>query len=132
MAVANTPRDQYEYYILFTGRFRNDVISLSINNKSICTNYTIENTNPNKKGHFSIVQNENKISIAYNGKRITKAKVPVNFQLDLTITINGSKKNFTVDLKKGKVILVDFQTENDQSIQKDLTIEQVQEPVILF
>ena len=131
LALASPPKDQYEYYIVFTGSFRNDVISLSINNQAVCNKYVIENIDSNKRGHLSIAQFENNISIAYNGRQITKSRIPVDFKLDLAITVNGKKKQFKIDLKKGKVILVDFQKDPSTS-QQDLTIEQLQEPLLFY
>jgi hypothetical protein len=131
LAFANPPKDLYEYYIVFAGSFRNDVVSLSINKQLVCNRYVIENTDPDKKGNLSIAQYENNINIAYNGKQITKSRIPVDFKLDLAITVNGKKKQFNINLKKGKIILIDFQ-KDPATNQKDLTIEQLQEPFILY
>ena len=131
LAFANPPRDQYDYYIVFAGSFKNDVVSLSINKQRVCNKFVIENTDSSKRGHLSIAQYENNINIAYNGKQITRSGIPVNFLLDLDITVNGKKKRFTINLKKGKVILVDFM-EDSSSNQKNLMIEQLQEPLLMY
>ena len=121
----------YDYYIIFVGEFKNDKISLAINKKSVITNCSLENSDPAKKGNLSISQNNNYITIAYNGKTIKKSKVSVDFTLDLDITVNSKKKGFQINLKKGKVVLVDYSSSHE-SPAKELSIEQVQEPILLI
>jgi hypothetical protein len=121
----------YDYYIIFVGEFKNDKISLAINKKPVFENYLLENNDPQKKGNLSITQNDDYITIAYNGKEIKRSKISVDFDLNLTIAVNNKNKVFKVNLKKGKVILVDYTPTTVES-KKVLSVEQLQEPVLLF
>lgn len=121
----------YDYYIIFVGEFEHDKISLSINKKSIINNYVLENTDPAKQGNLSITQNDDYLIVAYNGKEIKRSKISVDFNLALDISVNEKKKAFRVNLKKGKVILVDY-TPKSADTKKELSVEQVQEPLLLI
>lgn len=121
----------YDYYIIFVGEFKNDKISLAINHKTVLNNCSLENIDPLKKGNLSISQKNEYITIAYNGKTIKKSKISVDFTMDLDITVNNKKKAFQVNLRKGKVVLVDYSSRSDNPA-KELSVEQVQEPVLLI
>jgi len=126
-----TTKTDYDYYIIFVGEFEHDKISLSINKKSIINNYVLENTDPAKQGNLSITQNDDYLIVAYNGKEIKRSKISVDFDLALDISVNEKKKAFRVNLKKGKVILVDYTPKTNDS-KKELSVEQVQEPLLLI
>ena len=124
-------KTSYDYYIIFVGEFENDKISLAINKKHVIDNYRLENIDPLKRGNLSITQQGDYITIAYNGKEIKRSKISVDFDLSLDISVNGKKKVFRVNLKKGKVILVDY-TPKTETTKKVLSVEQLQEPVLLI
>src|SRR5215204_3914635 len=124
-------KTSYDYYIVFVGRFQNEKISLTINNKPLINNYQLENTDPTKKGNLSITQTEDHISIFYNGQEIKRSKVSVDFNLNLAISVNNKNKSFRINLRKGKVILVDYEARPENAL-KTLSIEQVQEPILLI
>ena len=124
-------KNSYDYYIIFVGEFENDKISLAINRKHIVDNYRLENIDPSRRGNLSITQQDDYITIAYNGKEIKRSKVFVDFDLSLDISVNDRKNAFRVNLKKGKVILVDY-TPKTEATKKVLSIEQLQEPLLLI
>ena len=124
-------KTNYDYYIIFVGEFENDKISLAINKKHVIDNYRLENIDPTKRGNLSITQHDDYITIAYNGKEIKQSKISVDFDLSLDISVNDKKKVFRVNLKKGKVILVDY-TPKTEATKKVLSVEQLQEPVLLI
>ena len=121
----------YDYYIIFVGEFEHDKISLAINKKESINNYLLENTDPAKQGNLSITQKDDYLTIAYNGKEIKRSKITVDFNLNLDISVNNKTNAFRINLKKGKVILVDYTPKTDVA-KKVLRVEQVQEPVVLM
>ncbi|RYZ25522.1 MAG: hypothetical protein EOO10_18060 [Chitinophagaceae bacterium] len=131
LSFAATDKITYDYYIIFVGEFKHDKISLSINKKTIINNYVLENTDPAKQGNLSITQNDDYLIVAYNGKEIKRSKISVDFDLALDISVNDRKKAFHVNLKKGKVILIDY-TPKSFDAKKELSVEQVQEPLLLI
>ncbi len=65
--------------------------------------------------------------------KITKSKIEVDFVIDIDITVNRKLKKIKIDLRKGKVILIDYCINDNKSPDiKKISIEQIQEPVILM
>ena len=94
--------------------------------------YKVANVDSLKKGHLSLTQSD-KIKIFYNGREITKSKISVDFLIDIDITVNRKLKKIKIDLRKGKVILIDYCINDNKSPDiKKISIEQIQEPVILM
>jgi len=126
-------KEDFDYSIVFGGCFEKDIVSLKINNTSIFNNYKVENKNTLKKGNLSLTQANKKIHLFYNGQEKYKVRVNFNFYLDMDVTVNKKLNKFKVDLRKGKVILVEFCPANNASENsKKLTIEQMQEQVIFM
>lgn len=130
---SHTVKEEFDYSIVFGGCFEKDIVSLKINNTSIFNNYTVENKNAVKKGNLSLTQANRKIHLFYNGQEKYKGRVNFNFYLNLDVTVNNKASKFKVDLRKGKVILVEFcPADNATENSKKLTIEQMQEQVIFM
>ena len=128
-----TPKpSHFEYSIIFIGSFENDLVSLSLNNVLILEKYKVENKDSVKRGHLSLTQYDNEIKVYFNGSEITKAKIPVEFILETEITINGKLKKTRIDLRKGKVILIDNIDPTRPLQSKKLRIEQINEPVLMM
>ena len=126
-------QNQFDYSIIFTGCFENDIISLSLNKVLILDKYKVENVDSIKKGHLSLTQYDNEIKVYYNGAEISRSRVDVTFILEASITINGKHQKMKLDLRKGKVILVDHVTEHTNNVKnRKLRIEQIDEPVIFM
>jgi hypothetical protein len=126
-------KEDFDYSIVFGGCFEKDVVSLKINNTPIFNNYKVENKNAVKKGNLSLTQANRKIHLFYNGQEKYKGKVNFNFYLNIDVTVNNKPNKFKVDLRKGKVIIVEFCPANNESeSSKKLTIEQMQEQVIFM
>jgi hypothetical protein len=128
----HTPGEDFDYSIVFGGCFEKDIVSLKINHASIFNEYKVENKDPVKKGNLSLTQSNKKIHLYYNGEQKLKAKVNFDFYLDIDLKVNQQVKKFKVDLRKGKVILVEFCPVQDDPQTKKITIEQVQDQVILL
>ena len=131
---SHSPRpNEFEYSIIFIGYFENDIVSLSLNKVLILDRYRVENADSVKKGHLSLTQYDNEIKVYYNGAEITRSKIDVTFILEADITINGKVKKVKLDLRKGKVILIDHIIQKPGNThQKKLRIEQISEPVIMM
>ena len=128
---SNTKFNEFDYSIVFIGGFKNDIVSLSINKILLVDQYKVANVDSLKKGHLSLTQSD-EIKIFYNGREITKSKISVDFLIDIDITVNKKLKKFKLDLRKGRVILVDYCINGNISPDiKRIKIEQIQEPVIL-
>ncbi len=129
---SNTKFNEFDYSIVFIGGFKNDIVSLSINKILLVDQYKVANVDSLKKGHLSLRQSD-EIKIFYNGREITKSKISVDFLIDIDITVNKKLKKFKLDLRKGRVILVDYCINGNISPDiKRIKIEQIQEPVILM
>jgi hypothetical protein len=126
-AFSNPPAHGYDYSIVFTGWFKNDVISLKINNTSIFENYVLDNSNEKTAGNLSLTQSAKGITIYYNNQEKLVSQLDVEFFLDVTITINKEARHFKVDLRKGRIVLVNCP---GASGTKELCIEQIEEPVV--
>lgn len=130
---SNTNLHEFDYSIVFIGAFKNDIVSLSINKILLVDQYKVANADSLKKGHLSLTQSDKELKIFYNGRQITKSKIEIDFILDIDITVNNKLKKFKLDLRKGKVILVDYcLNANLSSGIKRIMVEQIQEPVILM
>lgn len=130
---SNNKFNDFDYSIVFIGGFKNDIVSLSINKILLVDQYKVANVDSVKKGHLSLTQSDKEIKIFYNGRQITKSKIPVDFVIDFDITVNKKLKKFKLDLRKGKVILVDYCINDKISPDiKKISVQQIQEPVILM
>src|SRR6186997_1342902 len=104
---SHPPKEDFDYSIVFGGCFEKDVVSLKINNTSIFNNYKVENKNALKKGNLSLTQANKKIHLFYNGQEKYKGRVNFSFYLNIDVTVNNKASKFKVDLRKGKVIVVE-------------------------
>ena len=133
IAYSHPRQNQFDYSIIFIGYFENDIVSLSLNKVLILDKYKVQNADSAKKGHLSLTQYDNEIKVYYNGAEITRSKIDVTFILDAGITINGKLKKIKLDLRKGKVILVDHVAGHSNKVKsRKLRIEQIDEPVIFM
>jgi hypothetical protein len=133
VSFSNTAIIEFDYSIVFVGCFTNDIVSLSINKTLLVNQYKVANIDSIKKGHLSLTQSDKEINIFYNGQQITKSKIDVDFVIDVIITVNRELKKFRIDLRKGKVLLIDYCMNNNECPEiKTLIIEQITEPVILM
>ena len=119
-----------DYTIIFTGNYQNDIISLSINNKQVILNYQLNNIDSLIKGHLNIAQKKKYIEILYNGKKTNRKKIKLNHILEMDISINKKTEKIKVDLRKGKILLITYNSNNSSTDNKQITLEQIQEPLI--
>ena len=131
LAFSRPLSDGYDYTIIFTGSFKQDVVSIKINDQSIFTNYKLDNTDPVKRGNLSLTQSEDGLTIFYNGGEIAKAKIGFEFIINISITINDVVNQFKIDLRKGKIVLVACPGDDKGIASNKLCIEQIQEAVSL-
>ena len=104
---SHTYKEDFDYSIVFGGCFEKDIVSLKINNTSIFNDYKVENKNVIKKGNLSLTQAKKKIYLFYNGQQKVKEKVNFSYYLNIDVTVNKRINKFQIDLRKGKVILIE-------------------------
>ena len=129
---SHSVREDFDYSIVFGGCFEKDIVSLKINNTSIFNHYKVENKNALKKGNLSLTQAHKKIHLFFNGQQKLKGSVNFNFYLNIDLTVNEQVNKYKIDLRRGKVILIEFCPVEDTPQKKKLTIEQLQDQVILM
>lgn len=117
-----------DYSIVFGGCFQNDKLGLSINRQTIFTQWLVNNADAANQGNLSLSQKGDRLIVYYNGKEISRKAVRFDFNLELKLVLNGKTKTYKADLRRGKLLLFDYCLK-DKS--KTLTMEQVQEPVLL-
>lgn len=131
-AFSRPPLNYFDYSIIFSGPFKNDLVSFSVNKQIVIHKFKVENVNASRKGHLNLTQNSNNITVYYNGAQLKKPKVPVSFIVELEISVNGQQKKFEVDLRKGKVIVVNTQPEKPGTEKGNISIEQIAEVLVFF
>lgn len=122
-------RGDLEYAIVFGACFEKSVISLKVNNKPVFDKYRL---GFEKLGNLSLKQTAKGINVYYNGKEKYHSKIKVDHIVNLAVTVNGIANNFTIDLRKGNILLLDSCNDNQPTASKKLSIEQRQEAVILM
>lgn len=118
-----------DFSIVFSGVFQDEVIGLKLNNKSIFDGYKFNNIDSILRGNLSINQKESFIEIIFNSQVIQKRKIKINSFLDIKVSINNKVEAVLLDLRKGKIIVIDY---NSSIKEKPVSIEQIQEPLILL
>ena len=127
------PLKKSDYSIILGDCFNRDTVSLSINNRPIFTNYTIDNKDSLIKGNLNLAQYVQGIRINFNGKEKILKAIPFDYLLDIKVTVNRKINRFSLDMRKGNIILLDFCPEkDDQSATRKLTASQLQEPFLLM
>jgi len=130
---SHTYKEDFDYSIVFGGCFEKDIVSLKINNTSIFSEYKVENKNAVKKGNLSLTQAKTKIHLYYNGQQKIKGRVNFSYYLNIDVKVNNRTDKFKVDLRKGKVLLIEnCQAQDSLQKKKKTTIEQLQDQVILL
>ena len=126
-------KEDFDYSIVFGGCFEKDIVSLKINNTPIFNDYMVENKNAIKKGNLGLTQAKKKIHLFYNGNQKERARVNFSYYLNIDVTVNKRINKFQIDLRKGKVLLIENCSQQNSSKKiKKLTIEQLQDQVILL
>ncbi len=130
---SHAPKNDFDYSIVFGGCFDKDIVSLKINNKSIFKSYKVENRDSVIKGNLSLIQSNKSVNINFNGNQKVASKINFSFILQIEITVNSQLNKFKVDLRKGKILLIEFcPGKNAASTVKKLTIDQFQEPFLFI
>src|SRR5215213_862832 len=129
---SHSVREDFDYSIIFGGCFEKDIVSLKINNTYIFADYKVENQNALKKGNLSLTQSNKKIHLFFNGQQKLKGSVNFNFYLNIDLIVNQQVNKYKIDLRRGKVILIEFCPGQEAPQKKKLTIEQLQDQVIMM
>lgn len=128
LVYAYPPGANPDYLIVFGSCFEKERIGLKINNVQIFEGYEIASEKENQRGNLSIKQSENGLEIFYNGNHQSISKVDFDYELNIEVTINKKVNKYSVDLRRGKVVV--FQ--NCSEATRKLSVEQIQEQVFLM
>ena len=118
-----------EYAIVFGACFEKSVISLKINNKTVFDKCRL---GFEKEGNLSIKQSENDLEVFYNGEEKHRSPIDIDHTLKIAVTVNGKSSHFTIDLRKGNILVIDFCGDKQSTAKRKLTIDQRQEALILM
>lgn len=121
---------QFDYSLVFGGCFEDDTVQLHINKVAVLRNYTLHNQDTAVKGRLSLTQSNNHITIFYNDRTKKRRGIKTASTLSIELIVNKEVNRFEVDLRKGRVLLFDYC--KNGSTNRKLTLEQVQEPMILM
>jgi len=133
LILSSQPLKRSDYSIILGGCFNKDTVSLSINNHSIFTNYTVNNKDSLTKGNLSLSQDLQGIHINYNGNERTYKPIAIDYLLNIKVTVNRKISHFSLDMRKGNIILLNFCHEKDDlPSPRKLTAGQLQEPFLLI
>jgi hypothetical protein len=122
---------QFDYSLVFGGCFENDTVQLHINKVAVLKNYTLHNQDTAVRGRLSLTQSDKQITIFYNDQVKKRRGIRSTSTLTIELIVNQEPHRFEVDLRKGRVLLFDF-CQADATTHKRLTLEQMQEPMILM
>ena len=123
----------FDYTIILGGCFNQDQVSMKVNNRVVFKNYMINNKDTSRRGNFNFVQDEQGIRINYNGSEENRKAIDFDFILDIKLIVNKQIQRFSIDLRKGNIILFDYCPDlgSSKPIRK-LTTEQLQEPFLFM
>ena len=129
---AQTPKG-FDYTIILGGCFNQDLVSMKVNNRVVFKNYMINNNDPSTRGNLNFVQDEQGIRINYNGSEENRRAVDFDFILDIKFIVNKQVQRFSIDLRKGNIILFDFCPDPGvPASARKLSTEQLQEPFLFM
>lgn len=133
LTLSAQPLKRSEYNIILGGCFNKDKVSLSINNRPVFTNYIIDTRDSLAKGNLNLSQDMQGVHINYNGKESIRKAIPFEYLLNIKVTINRKISRFSLDMRKGNIILLDFcPGKDDQPAIRKLSASQLQEPYLLM
>jgi len=129
---AQSPKS-FDYTVILGGCFNHDQVSMKVNNRMVSKNYMIDHKDTVTRGNFNFIQDQQGIRINYNGKEESRKAIDFDFILDIKLTVNKKLQRFSIDLRKGNIILFDYCNGVDmQTSIRKITAEQLQEPFLLM
>ena len=85
------------------------------------------------KGNLCLSQDVQGIHINYNGNERTYKPISFDYLLNIKVTVNRKISRFSLDMRKGNIILLNFCPEKDDlHSPRKLTAGQLQEPFLLI
>lgn len=132
--VSAQSQNAFDYTIILGACFKNDKVTMMINNRTVFKNYLINNVDTSKKGNLNLVQDDNGIRINFNGNGENRRYIPFKFVLNIKMIVNDQVEKFSIDLRKGNIILFDYCPVNEPHgvPSHKLTAEQLQEPFLFM
>ena len=112
------------FSIVFGACFKNDIVTLKINNVPVITKYeVISNKTIIGASNLTLSQFEKSLDISFNGITIYKDAIPSSQIMVLEFIVNDIPYHFSTNLKKGNVYIVGF-CEKSPSNDRVLILEQ--------
>lgn len=118
------PLYKFDYTLIFGSQYQGEAISLQINKKPVFYNYRVNTQDPLIKGNLNLIQAADQLKINFNGVEIYTPPVAYEHVLNLKMTIDKKTERLQVDLRKGNIIVLDYN-------KGALAVQQIQEPFIL-
>lgn len=125
--MAQKTKFKFEFSIIFGGCFQDDTVSLKINSVGFANNVVLK-SNVVGSANFSITQDKNGISVKhYQRTRFILQKINIKSLINLSLSINGKSVNSVFDLRKGKIIYIEYCW--DRNKKREITVQQQDYPV---
>lgn len=130
--LAQKTKFNFDFALIFGSCFHNDSINIKINGVTIVSNTKLE-TNVVGSANFSISQDKQHLLIKSTGKIKKLKKVDLNQPLNIQISVNNQKSDYTFDIKKGRVLYAEnCPVEGDLKRVNVLKVTQRDSPVYFF
>jgi hypothetical protein len=122
------------FTIRFASCFKNDTVTLAINNISVFDKETTSSDFSTGITDMFVFQDEIGLHIQANNRSIVRNPIDIANALNARIEINGTTKTEMVDLKKGRIIFIDycFRKVNDSVREKSVTLHYFKKKVNLY
>lgn len=118
---------KFDFTIIFGGCFQDDSVTLNINSV-VFANKIILKSNVVGSASFSITQDKKGISVKhYQMARFILQKINIKAPINLNLSINDKSVNSIFNLKKGKIIYIEYCW--DKNKKRQITVQQQDYPV---
>jgi len=126
-ASAQNSRFKFDFSLIFGGCFRNDMVTVKINDVVFANNILLE-SNIVGSANFSITQDKNGILVKSSSGAINKLmRFDKNRPVKILVSVNGTAASSTFNLRKGKIFYIGYCWDENR-VQK-VTINQQNHPV---
>ncbi len=125
---------KYDFVLIIGSCFQSDTLTIQISGQQLVDNVIVESDPVTGVARLSIFQDKDRLWVLMGEKdKIKLDRLELKKEIPITIFVNGTKTTLTINLKKGKIVLVDncsVKLDNGQ-ISKRLTFRQHKKPVTL-
>jgi len=120
-----TTEANLKFSVLFGSCFQNDQVGLKINSVEFVAASQISSDSINSITRLSAYQDNSAVWVTENDKKTKYSALTLERRLQLDIMLNGAWKKFNIDLRKGKIILINnCLRKKGVTTERSLTISQ--------